>query len=170
MPQNPGSLLFADTLRDELDFTRRSHGLATGGYDDILQSLHLSRLVDSYPRDLSSGERQRAAMATVLVADPEIILLDEPTRGLDYDQKQTLAGFLSSKQQEGKAIVMSTHDVELVALCAERVVIMAEGQIVVDGPARQVMSDSMVFSSQISKLFGDDRFITVDDVLAAMPS
>ena len=170
VPQNPGSLLFADTLRDELDFTRRSHGLATGGYDDILQSLHLSRLVDSYPRDLSSGERQRAAMATVLVADPEIILLDEPTRGLDYDQKQTLADFLSSKQQEGKAIVMSTHDVELVALCAERVVIMAEGQIVVDGPARQVMSDSMVFSSQISKLFGDDRFITVDDVLAAMPS
>lgn len=169
VPQNPGSLLFADTLRDELDFTRRSHGLDTGGYDDLLQSLHLSRLVDSYPRDLSSGERQRAAMATILVADPEIILLDEPTRGLDYHQKQTLAEFLSSKQQDGKAIVISTHDVELVAQCAERVVIMAEGQIVVDGPARQVMSDSMVFSSQISKLFGDDRFITVDDVLAAVP-
>jgi energy-coupling factor transport system ATP-binding protein len=168
VPQNPGSLLFADTLRDELDFTRRSHGLDTGGYDDLLQSLHLSRLVDSYPRDLSSGEQQRAAMATVLVADPEIILLDEPTRGLDYHQKQTLAEFLSSKQEEGKAIVMSTHDVELVAQCAERVVIMAEGQIVVDGPARQVMSDSMVFSSQISKLFGDDRFVTVDDVLAAV--
>jgi energy-coupling factor transport system ATP-binding protein len=168
VPQNPGSLLFADTLRDELDFTRRSHGMDTGGYDDLLQSLHLSHLVDSYPRDLSGGERQRAAMATILVADPDMILLDEPTRGLDYHQKQTLAEFLSSKQREGKAILMSTHDVELVAQCAERVVIMAEGQIVVDGPARQVMSDSMVFSSQMSKLFRDERFATVDDVLAVV--
>jgi energy-coupling factor transport system ATP-binding protein len=168
VPQNPGSLLFADTLREELDFTRRSHGLETGGYHDLLDSLHLSQHADSYPRDLSGGERQRAAMAAVLVADPEIILLDEPTRGLDYHQKRALASFLTTKQHEGKAIVMSTHDVELVALCAERVVILAEGQVVVDGPARRVMSDSMVFSSQIAKLFGDDRFVTVDDVLAVL--
>jgi energy-coupling factor transport system ATP-binding protein len=107
-------------------------------------------------------------MAAILVAEPEIILLDEPTRGLDYHQKRALASFLTRKQQEGKAIVMSTHDVELVALCAKRVVILAEGQVVVDGPARRVMSDSMVFSSQIGKLFGDERFVTVDDVLAAL--
>ena len=167
VPQNPGSLLFADTLRDELDFTRRSHGLQPGEYDDLLQSLHLSAHADSYPRDLSGGERQRAAMAAVLVADPDIILLDEPTRGLDYYQKRSLAQFLSNKQREGKAVIMSTHDVELVAQCAQRVVILGEGQIVVDGPARQVMSDSMVFSSQIGKLFGDERYITVDDLLAA---
>ena len=168
VPQNPGSLLFADTLREELDFTRRSHGLETGGYHDLLDSLHLSQHADSYPRDLSGGERQRAAMAAILVADPDIILLDEPTRGLDYHQKRALASFLAKKRQEGKAIVMSTHDVELVALCAERVVILAEGQVIVDGPARRVMSDSMVFSSQMAKLFGDDRFVTVDDVLAVL--
>jgi energy-coupling factor transporter ATP-binding protein EcfA2 len=75
---------------------------------------------------------------------------------------------LTKTRQEGKAVMISTHDVERVALCAERVVILAEGQVVVDGPARRVMSDSMVFSSQIGKLFGDDRFITVDDVLAAV--
>jgi energy-coupling factor transporter ATP-binding protein EcfA2 len=166
VPQNPGSLLFADTLREELDFTQRSHHLQTGGYDALLDSLRLSHLADSYPRDLSGGERQRAAMAAILVSDPDLILLDEPTRGLDYHQKRALAGFLAAKQHQGKAIVMSTHDVELVALCAKRVVILAEGQVVVDGPARRVMSDSMVFSSQIAKLFGDDRFVTVDDVVA----
>jgi energy-coupling factor transporter ATP-binding protein EcfA2 len=168
VPQNPNSMLFADTLRAELDFTRRSHGLTTGDYDELLQRLHLSSFADSYPRDLSGGERQRAAMAAVLVADPDVILLDEPTRGLDYDHKQSLAQFLTHKQHEGKAIVMSTHDVELVAQCAERVVILGEGQIVVDGPARQVMSDSMVFSSQISKLFRDERFVALDDVLRAV--
>jgi len=166
VPQNPGSLLFADTLRDELDFTRRSHGMDTGGYDELLKSLHLEDHVDSYPRDLSGGERQRAAMAAVLVADPQVILLDEPTRGLDYYEKQALAGFLSKKREEGKSIIMSTHDVELVTQCAERVVIMGEGRIVVDGSARTVMSKSMVFSSQINKLFHEERFLTVEDVLS----
>jgi energy-coupling factor transporter ATP-binding protein EcfA2 len=165
VPQNPSSLLFADTLRDELDFTRRSHGLKTGDYDDLLKALHLEQYADSYPRDLSSGERQRAAMAAILVTEPETILLDEPTRGLDYYQKRALVEFLSAKQEEGKTMIMSTHDVELVAQCADRVVILGEGQIVVDGPAPKVMSKSMVFSSQINKLFHDDRFLTVEDVL-----
>lgn len=168
VPQNPGSLLFADTLRDELDFTRRNHGLKTGDYDELLRSLHMEKYADAYPRDLSGGERQRAAIAAILVAEPEIILLDEPTRGLDYYQKRALAHFLSGKREEGKAIIMSTHDVELVAQCADRVVIMGEGQIVVDGPARKVMSKSMVFSSQINKLFHDDRFLTVEDVLGVL--
>jgi len=168
VPQDPGSLLFADTVREELEFTLRSHNLSGARYDDLLQSLQLSGLLDSYPRDLSGGERQRAALAAILVADPAIILLDEPTRGLDYYQKQALSQFLSQKKAEGKAIIMSTHDVELVASCAERVVILGEGQIVVDGPARKVMSDSMVFSSQVNKLFGDDRLIVVEDVLRAI--
>ena len=63
---------------------------------------------------------------------------------------------------------MVTHDVELVAQCAERVVIMGDGEIVVDGPVREVMSDSQVFSSQINKLFRDPRYLTVDDVMRAL--
>ncbi|MDH4208190.1 MAG: energy-coupling factor transporter ATPase [Anaerolineae bacterium] len=165
VPQDPGSLLFADTLREELNFTLRSHRLPNSGYEDLLESLHLSPLIDSYPRDLSGGERQRAALAAILVADPDVILLDEPTRGLDYHQKQELSNFLSQKREAGKAVIMSTHDVELVARCADRVVILGEGQVVVDGPAREVMSNSMVFASQVNKLFGDARFLTVEDVL-----
>jgi energy-coupling factor transport system ATP-binding protein len=165
VPQNPGSLLFADTLRDELDFTCRNHDLEAGDYTELLELLHLEQFADTYPRDLSSGERQRAAIAAVLVTEPEIVLLDEPTRGLDYHQKRALGRFLSGMREDGKTIIMSTHDVELVAQCADRVIIMGEGQVVVDGPTRAVMSKSMVFSSQINKLFRDDRFLTIEDVL-----
>ena len=125
-------------------------------------------MADRNPRDLSGGEQQRAALAAILVADPPIILLDEPTRGLDYEQKHRLAGLLREMKREGRTIIMATHDVELAAACADRVVLMAEGQIVVDGPARDVMSDSQVFSSQINKLFRDPRFLVVEDVLDAL--
>jgi energy-coupling factor transporter ATP-binding protein EcfA2 len=165
LPQNPNALLFADTLRDELDFTRRSQGLPLGSYDELLRALDLEQHISAYPRDLSVGERQRAALAAILVAGPKVILLDEPTRGLDYLQKQTLADFLVEQCRQGKTVIMSTHDVELVAHCAERVVILGEGQVVVDGPVRAVMTESLVFSSQINKLFRDDRFLTVEDVL-----
>ena len=149
LPQNPNALLFADTLRDELDFTRRSQGLPLGGYDELLQALGLEQHINAYPRDLSVGERQRAALAAILVAEPEVILLDEPTRGLDYTQKQALADFLAEQCRQGKTVIMSTHDVELVARCADRVVILGEGQVVVDGPVRAVMTESLVFSSSM---------------------
>jgi energy-coupling factor transporter ATP-binding protein EcfA2 len=170
VPQNPGSLLFADTVRQELEYTLRSHGLRGANPELLLRSLNLEQYVNEYSGDLSSGERQRAALAAILVAEPELILLDEPTRGLDYRQKEILASFLSKQQEEGKTILISTHDVELAARCADRVVILGEGEVVVDGPTRIVMSQSMVFSTQISKLFRDNRFLTVDDVLAAVPT
>ena len=179
VPQNPNALLFADTLRDELDFTRRSHGLPPGGYDELLRTLQMERHINAYPRDLSAGERQRAALAAILVADPEVILLDEPTRGLDVHQKHALGDFLMGLRDGGRSVIIATHDVELVARCADRVVILGEGQVVVDGPAREVMTDSLVFSSQMNKLFRDDRgfdtpsatqpkFLTVEDVLEAV--
>jgi energy-coupling factor transporter ATP-binding protein EcfA2 len=165
VPQDPQALLFADTLRQELDFTLRSHGLEPGDYDQLLAHLRLGQHAGSHPRDLSSGERQRAAMAAILVAEPDVILLDEPTRGLDYYQKRLLSEFLAGKQEEGKTVVMSTHDVELVAQCADRVVILGDGEVVVDGPARTVMSKSMVFSSQISKLFRGSGYQTPEEVM-----
>ncbi len=167
VPQHPGALLFGETLAAELAFTRKSHGMASDPAADqaLLERLGLASLADRDPRDLSGGEQQRAALAAILVAGPEIILLDEPTRGLDYAQKQSLADLLLALKREGKTIIMATHDVELAARCADRVVLLAEGQVVVDGPARQVMSDSQVFASQVNKLFRDPRFLVVEDVL-----
>jgi energy-coupling factor transport system ATP-binding protein len=165
VPQNPNALLFAETIADELAFTRRARSLPPDDDEEILAILGLSEMGERYPRDLSVGERQRAALAAVLVGDPKLILLDEPTRGLDYAQKSSLIEFLQTQQASGKTIVVVTHDVELVAQCAERVVLMGDGEVVVDGPVREVMSDSQVFSSQINKLFRDPRYLTVEDVV-----
>ena len=165
VPQNPNALLFNDTVQKELDFTRRGHGLPLGDYESLLGTLGLTGHADRYPRDLSVGERQRVALASILVAEPRILLLDEPTRGLDYRQKAALAAFLQHEKARGRTILMATHDVELVAQCADRVVLLGDGEVVVDGPARRVMSESLVFASQINKLFGDPGLLTVEDVL-----
>jgi energy-coupling factor transport system ATP-binding protein len=165
VPQNPNALLFGDTVRQELAFTRRGHGLPPGGDEDLLATLGLTAYAERYPRDLSVGERQRVALASILVAEPQILLLDEPTRGLDYGQKAALTAFLLAEKARGRTIVMATHDVELVAQCADRVIMLGDGQVIVDGPARQVMSESLVFASQINKLFRDPTLLTVDDVL-----
>jgi energy-coupling factor transporter ATP-binding protein EcfA2 len=167
VPQNPNALLFNDTVRQELEFTQRGHDMPPGDFDGLLDTLSLTSHSNSYPRDLSVGERQRVAMASILVAKPQILLLDEPTRGLDYQQKATLAAFLRTMKAEGRTIIMATHDVELVANCADRVVLLGDGQVVVDGPARRVMSESLVFASQINKLFRSPALLTVEDVLAS---
>jgi energy-coupling factor transport system ATP-binding protein len=167
VPQDPNTLLFADTVSEELAFTRKGHGLPAEDDSALLEAVGLLASAQQNPRDLSGGERQRAALAAILVAEPQIVLLDEPTRGLDYDQKRSLVRLLLDQRALGRTIVMVTHDVELVALCADRVVLMAEGEIVVDGPTRQVMSDSLVFATQVNKLFRDARYLTVEDVLGA---
>ena len=168
VPQNPSALLFADSIADELAFTRRAQGLPEDEDRALLETLGLYPMRDRYPRDMSVGERQRVAMGAVLVSDPELILLDEPTRGLDYEQKEALTGFLQALNQQGKTVVVVTHDVELVAHCARRVVLMAEGQVIADGPAGETMNDSPILSPQINRLFRDPRFLTVDDVVAAL--
>jgi energy-coupling factor transport system ATP-binding protein len=165
VPQNPGRLLFKETLADELAFTRGAHNLPLRDPGPLLKQLSLEEHAHSYPRDLSSGERQRAALAAILAAEPQILLLDEPTRGLDYANKTALLNQLRQLQAQGITIIMATHDVELVARCAGRVVLMGEGEIVVDGPVRAVMTESLVFAPQINKLLRDDRFLTVEDVL-----
>jgi energy-coupling factor transport system ATP-binding protein len=165
VPQNPNSLLFAETVREEIAFTRRNHHLAAGDDQALMAALQLGELGARFPRDLSVGERQRVALAAILAGEPRVILLDEPTRGLDYVQKHLLTAFLNREKARGHTVILATHDVELAAASVDRVVIMGDGEIVVDGPTREVMTQSMVFSSQMNKLLHDDRFLTVQDVL-----
>jgi energy-coupling factor transporter ATP-binding protein EcfA2 len=167
VPQDPNALLFADTVQQELEFTRRAHALPPPDVQRWLTTVGLAGLGERYPRDLSVGERQRVALAAILVAEPSILLLDEPTRGLDPVEKLGLANFLRAQTDLGRTVVMATHDVELAAVCAQRVIIMGEGRVVVDGPAREAMSQSLVFGSQVNRLFRDPRLLTVQDVLEA---
>lgn len=165
VPQNPDMLLFADTVAQEMDFTLRQHGRPAGMYGDLPALLGLQEHLERYPRDLSVGERQRAALAAVLVAEPEVILLDEPTRGLDYAQKEALERFLLDRRREGRAIVLATHDVELAARCADRAVILEGGKVQAEGPVREVMAGRPDFASQVQRLYRIPGLITVEDVL-----
>ena len=165
VPQNPNAILFADTVRQEVEFTTRSR---PGDPEAVLESLGLTAKAGDYPRDLSEGERQRTAIAAMLAADPPVVLLDEPTRGLDYRNKESLVRFLREKRDRGRAIVMATHDVELVAACADRVALMGDGEIVIDGPTAQVLSESAIFSTQVNKLFRGTSWLTVEDALTGL--
>lgn len=184
VPQNPNALLFADTVEEELAFTRASHKLTPGtGVQQarseyspdywrqrppLLEALGIAEHAHHYPRDLSVGERQRVALAAILAGEPQIILLDEPTRGVDYAQKRALVRYLESERGKGRTVLLSTHDVELVAESVDRVIILGDGEIVVDGPVREVMAHSLIFASQINKLFRDDHYLTVEDVLRSL--
>ena len=165
VPQNPSALLFADTVRDEVLFTRRIHHLP--GLGDSLARLGLAGLADAYPRDLSVGQRQRVALAAVLSAEPALLLLDEPTRGLDTLQKTDLAALLRRLAHDGAGVLLTTHDVELAALVADRVVVLDEGQVVHDGPTAAVMRAAPAFASQVAQLYPDTGWLNVADVLAA---
>ncbi len=166
VPQNPGALLFKDTVLEELAFTRQGHKLPPDPDADraLLARLGLAEQAERYPRDLSTGQRQRVALAAILVAEPQVLLLDEPTRGLDYEQKEALTGILQQLQAQGRSVLLATHDVELAARCADRVVLLGDGEVIVDGPTRQVMTGSLVFASQVNKLYRDPRYLVVEDV------
>ena len=168
VPQNPNALLFADTVGEELAFTRANHGLQLDNCAEILEALGIANAVGRYPRDMSVGERQRVALAAILAAEPRIILLDEPTRGVDYVQKQALIRYLQRERAKGRTVILSTHDVELAAASVDRVIILGDGEVIVDGNAREVMAHSLIFASQINKLLRDDHYLTVEDVLRSV--
>ena len=141
VPQDADALLFSATVEHEL----RGQPPAVAA--------PFQRWLHRYPRDLSSGERQQLAIA-VVAAQADVLLLDEPTRGLDPLVKKALSAFLRIRAAAGAAIVIATHDVEWAARTAERILLMAEGEIYADGPPGAVLSDSLVFATQISKLVG----------------
>jgi energy-coupling factor transport system ATP-binding protein len=168
LPQNPNALLFADTVRDELNATLANHGmLGRKDVDALLRRLGLERYASAYPRDLSVGERERVAVGAVTVTEPMLLLLDEPTRGLDYDAKRALATLLRGWKAEGASVLLVTHDVEFVAECVDRVVLMSDGRVVADGTPAQVLGDSPVFAPQMAQVFPGAGWLTVEDVVTA---
>jgi energy-coupling factor transport system ATP-binding protein len=166
VPQQATSLFFREHLRDELAFTGKSRRTSID-IDDILRQFGLEGKAESHPLDLSGGERERAAMATVMAGNPRLLLLDEPTRGMDAWRKRELGLLLKSLQARGIAIVMVTHDVELVAECASRVVMLGDREVLTDGSPRDVLTGSLTYTTQINKVFGG-RWLTVEDIAGAV--
>jgi len=101
------------------------------------------------------------------VTRPQALLLDEPTRGLDYAAKRRLADLLKGWRAQGMAIVVVTHDVELAAEIADRVVLMSQGEVIAQGEPAQVLAASPLFAPQVAKLYPDSGWLTVEDALHA---
>lgn len=168
LSQNPNDYLFQDTVEEELLFTLKNFGLTDDGIiDELLERLHINCYRRINPRDLSSGERQRVALASVLVTRPKIIVLDEPTRGIDYRLKAELGSFLAEQAREGASIILVTHDVEFAAEYATRVIMMFSGRIACDGAKQEVFGKSVFYSTQIGKLCRgfDNSILTVNEAI-----
>lgn len=170
LPQAPDDLLFAETVRQELMTTLHNHGLngAEDSTDPLLSELGLLEQAGAYPRDLAVGQRQRTALGALMVTRPSLLLLDEPTRGLDYEAKRALVSLWRRWQKNGLGLLMVTHDVELAAQVADRVVILSEGEVIADGAAREVLTGSPLFAPQMARLFPDRQWLTVEDVLMGL--
>ena len=166
LPQNPDDLLFAETVSDELAVTLKNHHLEhLNGVQAMLTDLGLADVAKSYPRDLSVGQRQRVALGAVTITRPKLLLLDEPTRGLDYSAKQTLVQIWRRWLAQGMGLLLVTHDVELAALIADRVIIMSQGEIIAQGTTQEMLNASPLFAPQIARLFPEQGWLTVEDAL-----
>ena len=173
VPQDPGLLLYGESVADECHNADRASSLDGGTARKTLDRILPGMPTDRHPRDLSEGQRLALALAIVLAPQPPVLLLDEPTRGLDYPSKDRLVDILHELAAGGHAIVLATHDVELAARVADRAVVLAEGEVIADGPAHEVVCHSPVFAPQIAKVLAPDEWLTVDEVeraLAGVPS
>jgi len=160
--QNPDHQLFCETVKDEVAFSLKNFGYPEETVErrvrGILETLDLMSYTDSSPFMLSGGERKRVALASVLVWNPKHIVLDEPTIGQDYQQKDRLRNFILQLNTQGKTVIVVTHDVEFIAECKPRVIVLSAGRIVGDGPAVDILTDEQLVNKaslvrpQIAKL------------------
>ena len=167
--QNPDHQLFSETVEEEIAFALRNFGFDEATIEKrvrwALNLLDLTEYRKTSPFMLSGGERKRVALASVLAWDPKVVILDEPTIGQDHRQKENLRQFIVQLNEQGKTVVIVTHDVEFVAECNPRVVLMREGKIVADGVAKRILTDTTlaleasIVPPQIAQIFGGLTFL-----------
>lgn len=173
VPQTPTDLLYLESVEQELDRADTESATGTGVTGPSARAI-LDRLAPgidraTHPRDLSEGQKLALVLAIQLTAAPRVLLLDEPTRGLDYRAKTQLIAMVDELAAEGRSVVISTHDVEFAARAADRVVVLAEGDAVADGPTTEVIVASPVFAPQVAKILSPLPYLTVDQVRAVLP-
>ena len=168
VPQDAGSLLYGESVAEECTSADHETGLVRGTTSRKLEAILPGMDPNRHPRDLSEGQRLVLALAVVLAPAPPLILLDEPTRGLDYPSKRRLVELVRALAEAGHCVVLATHDVELVAQVATRAVVLAEGEVVADGPAREVVCHTPVFAPQVAKVLAPEEWLTVGEVADAI--
>ncbi|MFD6098862.1 ABC transporter ATP-binding protein [Nocardiopsis flavescens] len=168
VPQTASDLLYLDTVAAECAQSDAESGAAPGTCRALLDRIAPGVPGGRHPRDLSEGQRLSLVLAVQLTAAPGVVLLDEPTRGLDYHAKERFSRVVRELAGEGRAVVVATHDVEFVARAADRVVVMAQGEVVADGPTAEVVVASPTFAPQVAKVLAPDPWLTVEQVESAL--
>jgi energy-coupling factor transport system ATP-binding protein len=168
VPQEPGDLLYATTVTEECAQADRDAGVPPGTALEVFGGLVGGADPDRHPRDLSEGQRLALALAVVLAGRPPVVLLDEPTRGLDYPGKEALVRVLRDLAATGHAVVLATHDVELAGTVTDRTVVLADGEVVSDGPSREVVVSSPAFAPQVAKVLAPLPWLTVAEVAESL--
>ncbi|WP_051663322.1 ABC transporter ATP-binding protein [Alicyclobacillus macrosporangiidus] len=152
LPQNPNDLLSQETVEEELGLSLRLQGAGEARTREVVaevaRAFGIDPLLPRHPRDLSGGERMRVALAALAVAEPELLLLDEPTRGLDPAQKQALGRWLRAS---GRTVAVATHDLEFVAEFADRVLFVDQGQVVLSGTPGEVFGQALWFAPVLAR-------------------
>jgi len=166
LPQDPNALLFSETVTQELETSLRNHQLPMDrkAIQEMLDQLKLKEEGPTYPRDLSTGERQRVALGAISITKPKVLILDEPTRGLDQLAKYSLLELLKEWNRNGVTILMVTHDVEMAASFASRVILLEEGHLIADGNPRKILHQFPRYFTQIAQLFPESGLLTVKDL------
>jgi energy-coupling factor transport system ATP-binding protein len=169
VPQEPSDLLYLPSVYEECHQADSDNSLHPGTTFNFLGRLVPNISGNTHPNDLSEGQRLALVLSIVLSSSPELLVLDEPTRGLDYQAKNLF--MLSLKEYAGKfghPVILATHDVELVAELADRVIFIAEGEIVADDNTLDVLLSSPAFAPQVAKVMSPKPWLTVDDVISAI--
>lgn len=155
LPQNPQTLFVKNTLKADLQEVVKVMGYGREGEEkirNVVDELGIAPLLDRHPFDLSGGEQQKAAFAKILLTEPKIILLDEPTKGIDAFSKNTLAGILYKLKQKGMTVVIVTHDVEFAAEHADRCAMFFDGQIVATANPVDFFSTNNYYTTAASRI------------------
>ncbi|WP_258358571.1 energy-coupling factor ABC transporter ATP-binding protein [Moorella sulfitireducens] len=178
--QNPDHQIFCDSVWEEVAFGPKNIGLKGQELEEAitssLEAVDLLSFKDRHPYSLSKGQRQRLALASVLATKPEILVIDEPTTGQDYNQARQIMEIVRQIHLTGRTIIMVTHDMDIVAEYCHRVIVMTQGRIIIDGPTATVMSNFDVLREThlnppqitlIGKKLGFEKpFLTIDEAFA----
>lgn len=168
VPQTAADLLYLGSVDAECTAADQQHGRSAGSCRAMLDRLTPDVDNGRHPRDLSEGQRLSLVLAIQLTGSPDLVLLDEPTRGLDYRAKAQLIIALKALAAEGTALIVATHDVEFVAQLASRVIVLAQGEVVADGPVAEVVAGSPTFAPQVAKVLYPQPWLTVEQVRNAL--
>jgi energy-coupling factor transporter ATP-binding protein EcfA2 len=168
VPQDPSDLLYGRSVDEECSLADLDQGLPEGTTKSTLELLLPGISGSTHPRDLSEGQRLTLVLAIVLATDPKILILDEPTRGLDYPSKSRLVEILKTRARNDRSVLIASHDVELVAELADRVLFLADGEMISDGDVREVLTASLPFAPQVAKILAPKKWLTVAEVVDAL--